>query len=279
MTSFLITFKPLKESPKRGWPLENLQQMVQHQRTGVRVTEPWRFHNRKEVSREDRIFLLLQGKLGPAIIGYGKVVGGPKNHQERWRMVQFEALVDPVTEALANREDLLAIDGKVWRSQASGVRLPAFIAAELERLVVGNGPKLNSSVSATIGRNGAGFGDPLTNRRVERSAITAIKQQYQSEGWKVESKETECLGYDLCCTRGSTIRHIEAKGVRGPICSFIITTNEKRMAEIDRHFMLVAVTNALESKKRKLVTFTGRELLVEFDFSPISFIARQRRQL
>jgi hypothetical protein len=277
MTSFLITFKPAKESPKRGWPLESLQKLVQHHRTGMRVTEPWRFHNRKEVSRDDRIFLLLQGKHGPAIIGYGKVVGGPKNKKERWRMIEFDALVDPVTEALANREDLLAIDENVWRSQASGVRLPDSVATKLERLVVGKPPTLSSSALRTLGRNGARFGDVLTNRRVERAAITAIKKQYQSEGWKVESKEAECLGYDLFCTRATTIRHIEAKGVRGSICSFVITTNEKRAAEIDNAFRLVAVTNALESEKRKLVTFTGKELLREFDFSPISFIARPRR--
>jgi hypothetical protein len=125
-------------------------------------------------------------------------------------MAQFDALVDPVTEALANREDLLAIDEKVWRSQASGVRLQDSVATKLESLVVGKRPKLSSSTLATFGRNGAGFGDPLTNRRVERSAIIAIRKHYQSEGWKVESKEADCLGYDLCCTRGSAIRHIEA---------------------------------------------------------------------
>jgi hypothetical protein len=52
MTSFLITFKPAKESPKRGRSLKNLQQLVQRHRTGVRVTEPWRFHNRKEVCHD-----------------------------------------------------------------------------------------------------------------------------------------------------------------------------------------------------------------------------------
>jgi hypothetical protein len=100
-------FKPAKENPKRGWPLEDLQKLVQRRRTGMRVTEPWRFHNRKEVSPRDRIFLLLQGKLGPAIIGYGKVVGGPKNKNEGWRMVQFDALVDPVTEGLRKSRRLV----------------------------------------------------------------------------------------------------------------------------------------------------------------------------
>jgi hypothetical protein len=152
---------------------------------------PGDFTIAKKYRLETRIFLLLQGKLGPAIIGYGKVVGGPKNKNERWRRVQFDALVDPVTEALANREDLYAIDEKVWNSQASGVRLPDPVATKLERLVVGMRPKLSSSALATLGRNGAGFGDALTNRRVERSAIIAIKKQYQSEGWKVESKEAK----------------------------------------------------------------------------------------
>ena len=49
----------------------------------------------------DRAFLLLQGKWGPAIIGYGRVNGGPENDDGKRRVpIKFENLVDPSTEVL-----------------------------------------------------------------------------------------------------------------------------------------------------------------------------------
>jgi len=144
MNSFLITFKPATETPERGWPLETLQRLVHRQRSGETVEERWRFINRKDVSNGDRVFLLCQGKMGPAIIGYGKVSGEPENSTGKWRAAgHFEHIVDPTTEVFANRVDLFAIKGaaRFWRTQASGVRLPENIAVELERLVVGKPPK------------------------------------------------------------------------------------------------------------------------------------------
>ena|SRR5882724_9305880 len=125
MKSFLITFKPDSENPERGWPLTELQRLVRSHGLGKRTEEKWRFRNRTEVSLGDRVFLLRQGKAGPAVIGYGKVAGEPENNNGTWQtLVQFESIVDPTTKVLANREELLAIDGgqPFWRAQSSGVR-------------------------------------------------------------------------------------------------------------------------------------------------------------
>ena len=78
MTSFLITFKPASENPERGWPLEKLQHLVRRLHNGEPVEEKWRFRNWKDVTTGDQAFLLLQGKRGPAIIGYGRVSRKPK---------------------------------------------------------------------------------------------------------------------------------------------------------------------------------------------------------
>src|SRR5260370_4916366 len=150
MRSFLITFKPATENPERGWPLEELQRLVRHRRAGERVEEKWRFRNRKDVSLGDRVFLLRQGKAGPAVIGYGEVSGEPENNAGKWQVpVPFESIVDPTTEVLANRQDLLAIHGgqRFWRIQASGVRLPESIASELEALVIGKSSKLKGGAA------------------------------------------------------------------------------------------------------------------------------------
>jgi hypothetical protein len=101
MGTFLITFKPASENPERGWPLEELQSLVRRLSRGDTVEEKWRFHNRKGIAIGDRAFLLLQGKGGPAIIGYGRVNGGPENDDGKWRVpIKFENLVDPSTEVL-----------------------------------------------------------------------------------------------------------------------------------------------------------------------------------
>ncbi len=152
MNSFLITFKPASESPKRGWPIEKLRRLVTLCKHGEISEEPWRFQNRKNVSLGNRIFLLLQGKRGPAIIGYGATVGPPSSDSGKWRVpIRFETLVDPTTEVLADREDISNIDAdrSLWSTQESGRLLPNVVAIELERLVVGNQPKPKNEESVS----------------------------------------------------------------------------------------------------------------------------------
>src|SRR6516225_5886428 len=104
MKSFLITFKPDSENPERGWPLAELQRLVRRHELGKRTEEKWRFHNRREVSIGDRVFLLRQGKLGPAVIGYGQVVGEPEVDDGKWKtLARFESIVDPTTHVLATK--------------------------------------------------------------------------------------------------------------------------------------------------------------------------------
>ena len=149
--SFLITFKPALEYPKRGWPLEELLKLVKRFSNGEPVQEDWRFANRTKANLGDRVFLLLQGKGGPAIIGYGSIVGTPNNSSGSWHMpISFESLLDPSKEALAIKDDLLGIkDGEnLWRTQSSGVLIPEDTSAELERLVVGGKPKVITQTSS-----------------------------------------------------------------------------------------------------------------------------------
>jgi Domain of unknown function (DUF3883) len=123
---------------------------------------------------------------------------------------------------------------------------------------------------------GAGIGEAEQNALVELAAVNAVTSEYRSRGWRVKSKESEKVGYDLLCRRGSAVHHVEVKGIRGAICSFMITANEKNKAELDPAFSLVAVTKALEPDRRRLSEFTGPDLLRKFHFAPISFMARPR---
>lgn len=144
MKSFLITFKPATENAKRGWPLEKLLRLVRLHSEGERVEEDWRFHNRHDVSVGDRVFLLLQGKRGPAIIGYGNVVGKPEYKGGTWQAsVEFASIVDPSTHTFATKRELRNIQGgdQYWRIERSGVLLPDAVASAVERLVVGKSPR------------------------------------------------------------------------------------------------------------------------------------------
>jgi hypothetical protein len=60
-------------------------------------------------------------------------------------------------------------------------------------------------------RTGAGFGKMDDNRRVELAAVRAITRMYEARGWDVESKQSDCLGYDLLCRAGRKEHHVESK--------------------------------------------------------------------
>ena len=59
----------------------------------------------------------------------------------------------------------------------------------------------SSSDSSRERAAGAGFGDPETNRKVEKSAILFLTKWYQSRGWTVDSVEAENCHF---CTIEST---------------------------------------------------------------------------
>jgi hypothetical protein len=141
----------------------------------------------------------------------------------------------------------------------------------------GKGSFKEASPKATRGASrhtGAAFGDPQRNELVELAAVNAARNYYRSRGWRVESREKEPVHYDLLCTRGGNVRHVEVKGIAGAALSFIITASEKEKAAQDSRFRLLAVTSALHSSRRRLREFTSGQLLRKFRFEPLSFMAK-----
>ena len=206
MNSFLITFKPVTESPKRGWPLTSLQKLARLMTQKKKVSDSWRFRNQKDVSVGDRVFLLMQGRLGPAIVGYGQVEeeGGPG-----WRAIRFEALVDPVINVLADRRKLLAIKGASswWRTQFSGVCLPKRIALELEALVV---DKESKQSKLALGSSLAGnmILEAREGREILRTYVTRVRsrglaQKKRNQVWMRYGRMIcEVCGFDFSALYG-----------------------------------------------------------------------------
>jgi len=159
VNAFLITFKPRTESPKRGWDMRDMLALARRvQKSHGPVVDPWRFYNKRDAMTGDRVFLLIQGKLGPGIIGYGRLTDEHgKKGEKTWRGVAFEHLVDPESKALATTEELRAIGSAArwWRIQRSGILLPRKIAETLEKLVTDNRPKERSikPINMNVSRN------------------------------------------------------------------------------------------------------------------------------
>jgi len=122
---------------------------------------------------------------------------------------------------------------------------------------------------------GAGFGDPDTNRKVERASVRAVTRHFREQGFAVTSREKECLGYDLDATKGKLRLHIEVKGVSGIALAFPITAGEVNCAKRDKRFRLAVVTGAL-AQHRKVHLFTAGAFMRRFRLRGISFLATQK---
>ncbi len=124
-------------------------------------------------------------------------------------------------------------------------------------------------------RRGGGFGDPETNKEVERAAERIVGRSLRREGWQVTKMKPGC-GYDLSCRRNGHSLHVEVKGVQGTEPAFNITAGEVRQAGRDRDFRLSAVTSAL-TKHPRIFDYSGKEFVKEFDLNVIQYRAIEKK--
>ena len=75
-----------------------------------------------------------------------------------------------------------------------------------------------------LDREGTGFEpDPQKRRAIELYAVKRARNFYENDGYKVIEKGKP---YDLHCTKGDDVLHVEVKGSRGPLSALIVTKNE-----------------------------------------------------
>jgi hypothetical protein len=118
--------------------------------------------------------------------------------------------------------------------------------------------------------HGAGFGQPENNPAVERAAVDHVTALYRGAGWDVRSVEADRIGYDLLCSRGGEERHVEVKGVAGPVPAFMLTEGERRAAQNDPLWVVAVVTEALGPNPR-CQEVTGSELLAGWDLTAVTW--------
>lgn len=127
----------------------------------------WSCGNNRQITKDDRIYMMRQGPKAPGIVGYGTVTRG--SFEDRaWRSggratsryVEFdwEYLVDPESDVIVPRDELRRppFDIVHWDTQASGISIADPVAAALRKrtLVHGTQADVGSDAAAVSGVEG-----------------------------------------------------------------------------------------------------------------------------
>ena len=99
----------------------------------------------------------------------------------------------------------------------------------------------------SVSAQGAGYGDPVTNAKVERVAMKLVAAAYSDLGWTPDDVSAHKVGWDITMRRGDDELHIEVKGVSGSKPTILLTRNEHATAGVDPLWRLAVVTQALTS--------------------------------
>ncbi len=295
MATYLLSWNPEK------WHWNNLNNCINELKSKGYYIDSWSTGVTKKIHPNDRVFLIKLGRLEPkGIMASGKAEsevyeGTHWNNEERKKGkkalyidVRFDTILNPEKNIFPYKNLSIDVCSEMsWSPVASGITIPDNVAKKLEVNWKGylNSQKLTRKLSVirkqpskgqTITRKaGGGFGTPENNKKVEKAAVLFVKKHFKSQGWSVHSVENKKCGYDLFCIKGSIKKHIEVKGVKGNIASFIITAGEVEKAKKDIRYILCVVTSAI-SKTPQLSKYSPKDFIKKFELYPISYLASPR---
>jgi hypothetical protein len=198
----------------------------------------------------------------------------PEPGTEQPLVNQDIADLSPQLRFESDRDRLRVVDGQVNPGQLQTMRQLTTMSTQLLNWCWKTVMRVEASQVSRS--SAAGFRASVENREVEAAAIEAATAELTARGWKVQSVERDRVGYDLQCQRGTRSLHVEVKGSRGGIESFLITRGEVARAETDEVFVLCLVANALSAGKQ-LSFISGTQFLCDFDLQPVSFQATRRK--
>jgi hypothetical protein len=174
-------------------------------------------------------------------------------------LVDIVLLPTPITDAELKAA---GIDDLEVQIQAQGSN-PSWISMEqlarIEPLLPTWPDATEPDQELTVSRRGAGFGNPVQNLVVEEAAMTAVREVYEVDGWKVEDVSMDKCGWDLTCTRGTEVVKAEVKGVSGDRPIVLLTANELRAAREQQEWTLAVVTRAVTTPE--VVEFSREQAL------------------
>lgn len=190
MTTYWLTFKPLGPSAPRGWPIEQLRDLIRRfEDNPDSATEWWRIVSSRSARIGDKIYLFKQGDDPRGIFGTGTIIAGPELRHEPSDLsgaqprvlVRFTRLVDPTTNYLLRLDELEDIvPNHLIRAQASGNSVPEDVHIELERRL-GNPPATPSLDDSAA--DDSAF-DPDSAEDLRQRALRAIRIRRGQAGFR-----------------------------------------------------------------------------------------------
>ena len=203
-------------------------------------------------------------------------IEGAPSQVEHVRLVQIRSLIRKIRFENSSSDRLKLANGKLDHQQLRQLRQLSSSTAQLFDEAWQNLPAVEESDETQVRRRvGAGFGSSENNQKVERVAVRETERHYRSLGWVVESVESERVGYDLLCKKGSQELHVEVKGISADGLDFILTAGEWKQSQNDPSFRLVIVNNAI--RKPYLIVLTKSQLNRRFGFKAIAYRAVEKK--
>lgn len=170
--------------------------------------------------------------------------------EERWHVVGWDE---------AKKEAWLVRGATPW--------VPSLDEPKAERPTEDDDPVMPGENESNFG-----FPDYETRKKIEAAAVAHVTQHYQSLGYRVDSKETQNLGYDLEVSDSSTgdvVAHVEVKGTSTTVPAFYITRNERVTASALDTWKLAIVTNAIDAPALQILS--ADEMEETFEFAEIAW--------
>ena len=133
-------------------------------------------------------------------------------------------------------------------------------------------PVDDSLASPSENESNFGFPDYETRKKIEDAAVAYVRQHYQGLGYRVDSKETQNVGYDLEVADSSTgeiVGRVEVKGTSQQVPAFYITRNERSSAQVLDAWKLAIVTNAIDEPTMQILS--ADEMEAAFEFTEIAW--------
>jgi len=133
--TFLITWK------EDGWPVSELEKLLEQFGKNSTATEDWRMRSHKECAIGDKVYALKQGKGPKVIFGVGEVLGSAfekewEGKNQWFAPVKFSQLVHPLRNFLINEEQVREIlPSKLIQQQGSGTPIARSFALKLGALI------------------------------------------------------------------------------------------------------------------------------------------------
>jgi hypothetical protein len=247
-------------NPDRGYKWESNARDSEQTRIGVPVRLRWSASGTKAIKSGDRVFLGRQGtpsKDGTqprGVIAAGVAVT-PFFEDRHWaepsksttyNVIEFDTILTPETVLARDQVQDGPLATIRWQSERGGVQLDDDAAAELERRWAAYLQEIGfGSFEERVARRPY-QPDPRKRKAVEEAAVRETIAHFRAQGFVIQDRQSDNVGWDLEAHRGEEHILLEVKGLSGNEVSVELTPNEYIHMQRNRdQYVICIVTGAL----------------------------------